>query len=144
MHQPQPSILARMAETVGALGADRVRLDDAYWDLLGGPWDQSKSAETYRAEADAGEHRCRAGERRYRHALTARRMLAQALAAQKVAAAVDRIRARGDRRRAHLTPTMAVLRRARRRDDGRPPGRLVAASPCRPTGPPVARAGAAT
>jgi len=105
-------------------------------------WDDIREAGLSRRE-DLG-HDLHAVDRRRRHACAARRLVVHASSCETVAAAVARIHARLDRRRAHLTPTMAVLRRARRRDDAGPPGHLVAAAPCRPTGPPVSWAGAAT
>ncbi len=140
--------------TAGA--AEEERRLDAIWahHMAGGPpppppdghgsmtegWDDIREAGLSR-QADLG-HDLHVVDRRRRHACTIRRMISAA-AVETVAAALDRLHAQDDRRRAYRPPTTAALRRARRCDAG-PPGHRVAAAPCRPTGPPARRAGAAT
>lgn len=99
-------------------------------------WDDIREAGLSR-QADLG-HDLHVVDRRRRHACAARRLVVHA-SCETVAAAVDRIHARVDR---CWRPDPGKVRRTHR-DDAGPPGHLVAAAPCRPTGPPVPGADAA-
>ncbi len=137
--------LNRIAGQVDTRRAEMLAASDAYWDTYApgprppgtGAWSAVNAglvAAPTEHDLDEAARRDLVADRRYRHAIGARRM---------IAAALDRLHAQDDRRRAYRPPTIAALRRARRCDAG-PPGHRVAAAPCRPTGPPARRAGAAT
>lgn len=141
-----------VAEATAGAAEEEHRVD-AIWahHMAGGPpppapdghgyttdaWDDIREAGLSRRE-DLG-HDLHVVDRRRRHACAARRLVGHATSCETVAAAVDRIHARVDR---CWRPDPGKVRRTHR-DDAGPPGHLVAAAPCRPTGPPVPGADAA-